>query len=65
MTDLSMKVFKLTIPASIFLFYQSAPKVGVVQKQYRLTIAQGDHLRGALSSAHYHLSSDIRIDLSN
>ncbi|WP_234817554.1 shufflon system plasmid conjugative transfer pilus tip adhesin PilV [Candidatus Williamhamiltonella defendens] len=45
--------------------YWGYETVGVVQKQYRLTIAQGDHLRVALSSAHYHLSSDIRIDLSN
>ncbi len=45
--------------------YWGYDTVGVVQKQYRLTIAQGDHLRVALSSAHYHLSSDIRIDLSN
>ncbi|ATW34206.1 shufflon system plasmid conjugative transfer pilus tip adhesin PilV [Candidatus Williamhamiltonella defendens] len=45
--------------------YWGYDTVGVVQKQYRLKIAQGDHLRVALSSAHYHLSSDIRIDLSN
>nr|WP_123875486.1 hypothetical protein [Candidatus Hamiltonella defensa] len=45
--------------------YWGYDTVGVVQKQYRLNIAQGDHLRVALSSAHYHLSSDIRIDLSN